>query len=163
MTKKHIIQISMLGAVLLLIAACAIFDFAVSRQYAFEVLLSEEKRMTVADGKSALRIKVRLTKGGKAVEGHNIYLFASNGSLPASRCVTDEEGCISFYYYPYLYVNDKVTPLEDVTITMQDESNSKVFMISARSSFTVRILKSDETQDIDDWQSITLGERNEEE
>jgi hypothetical protein len=56
-----------------------------------------------------------------------------------------------------------VTPLEDVTITMQDESNSKVFMISARSSFTVRILKSDETQDIDDWQSITLGERNEEE
>lgn len=163
MTKKRIVQLSVLGAVVLLLLALVLTDYGISRQYTFDVLLSEERRVTVADGKSALRVKVRLSKGGRPVEGHTVYLFASNGSLPTARCVTDEEGCISFYYYPYLYVNDKVTPLEDVVVTMQDESNSKVFMISARSTFTIKILKSDEAQDIDDWQNITTGTENEEE
>ncbi len=121
--------------------------------YEYELIKSTYDTF-IADGQSTVRITVKLSKNDKPVEGHTIYLFASNGTLPTSRCVTDENGEITFRYYPYVYLDDTLTPLEDVTIYLQDESNSLVFMKCAEAEFTFKVEKPEGTAEWNDWQNL---------
>ena len=135
-------------------------DYGISKRYEYE-LIGASSDTFVADGQSTVKITVKLTKDGRPVEGHTIYLYVSNGFLPSSRCVTDADGLIPFRYYPYLYLNDKLTPLEDVTIYLQDESNSSIFMVPAKAEYTFGVTKPDEDAVHDDWQDVR-GEPKEE-
>ena len=134
-----------------------LYDYILSTKYEYEMVDSSSE-VIVADGASTVRFTARLTHGGQPVEGHTIYLYVSNGSLPSSRFVTDEDGEFTFRYYPYLYLNDDLTPLEDITIYMQDESNSVFFLVSASAEFTYSVIEPEEDSVGEDWQEITIEE-----
>lgn len=151
--KKKLITVAVCCA---LLGGVYAVDYGISEQYEYELVHTTAETF-VADGQSTVRITVRLTKGGTPVKGHTIYLYVSNGFLPASRCVTDEDGTITFRYYPYLYLNDKLTPLEDVTIYLQDESNSMIFMVPAKAEYTFPTVKPEEDAVREDWQDIKTG------
>ncbi|MBQ9480847.1 MAG: Ig-like domain-containing protein [Clostridia bacterium] len=155
MKKKTLAIIISAAAMILLSAAAYIVDFIIARGYRFEVIAASAEEI-VADGTSSVKIRVKLSRGGAPVEGHTVYVVASNGSLPSSRLVTDENGYITFVYYPYLYVNEKVSPLEDVTFKFQDESNSKIFMIPATGEYTMKAVKPDEAGLTEDWQGLEI-------
>ncbi len=147
--------------VLLLCAAVLgglyLFDYVESTYYEYE-MVDASSDVIVADGLSTVRFTARLTSGGQPVEGHTIYIYVSNGSLPSSRFVTDSNGEFTFRYYPYLYLNDDLTPLEDITIYMQDESNSVFFMVSAEAEFRYSVIKPEDEGIGEDWQDITTEE-----
>ncbi len=129
-------------------------DHLIAKQYSF-ALIAQSHDYIIADGVSSVRFRVELRKDNQPVPDHKIYFYASNGSLPTSRLVTNENGYITFTYYPYLYVNDQVTPLEDVTIYLQDESNSYFFMVPAAWDFTIPVVKPDDAQIGVDWENLT--------
>ncbi len=148
-----------------IIAACVVallggaygVDAIRASGYEFELLGDYTDYYFIADGQTTERIRVKLTKDGEPVVGHTIYLYASNGTLPQSRFVTDEDGIIEFRYYPYVYYNDELTPLEDVTIYLQDESNSLIFMVCAEDEFTFKVEKPEAEPEVKDWQDIEIG------
>lgn len=145
----------------LVLALCGMYAYDAVRASAYEYeLVGVSSKTIIADGLSTVRISVKLSKNDKPVEGHTIYLYASNGTLPASRCVTDADGVITFRYYPYVYLNDELTPLEDVTIYLQDESNSLFFMVCAEAEFVFPVEKP-ETDDVQrDWQDLYREAKN---
>lgn len=151
---KRIIAFGVLAAVIL---AFYLADVLIARSYRFE-LIETSSDVFVADGQSTVKITVKLSRRGKPVEGHTIYIYASNGTLPSSRMVTDADGLIQFRYVPYVYFNEELTPLEDVTIYLQDESNSIVFMVCAKESYTFTVVESDSELIWEDWQELTVTE-----
>lgn len=142
-----------IGVVIALVLAIYLFDFTISRQYEYEVV-SSSTDVIIADGYSTTRMTVRLTKNNKPVVGHIINVVCSNGTLPQSRLVTNADGEISLRYYAYLYLDDKLTPLEDVTFHFEDESNSKIFMIPATFEYTIPAEKPESDNVWEDWQNI---------
>ena len=148
------------GVLALCISGAYLYDVVEANNYEYELVKVSSKKI-VADGESTVRISVKLSKDDKPVEGHTIYIYASNGTLPSSRCVTDVDGMITFKYYPYAYINDELTPLEDVTIYLQDESNFTFFMVNAEAEFTFSVIKPEEKEEVRDWQEIELEGENE--
>ncbi len=141
------------GVLALALGGAYLYDVAQAKAYEYE-LVKVSSDSIVADGESTVRISVKLSKNDKPVEGHTIYIYASNGTLPVSRCVTDVDGMITFRYYPYVYLNDELTPLEDVTVYLQDESNSTFFMVNAEAEFTFPVEKPETDHVQRDWQDI---------
>lgn len=148
------------GVVGLMIGSTYLYDVVQAKDYEFELVKTTSKTI-VADGESTVRISVKLSKDNKPVEGHTIYIYASNGTLPSSRYVTDADGMITFRYYPYAYLNDELTPLQDVTFYLQDESNSTFFMINAETEFSFPVIKPEENGVQRDWQDVQLEEEDE--
>ena len=142
-----------IGVAVVLVLAIYLFDFAVSRQYNFEVVTASTD-VIVADGYSTTRMTVKLTKNGKPVSGHIINVVCSNGTLPQSRLVTNADGEISLRYYAYLYLDDRLTPLEDVVFHFEDESNSHIFMVPATFEYTIPAEKPESENVWEDWQNI---------
>lgn len=155
--KSLLVKLIIGGVVASLLVGVYIFDATVANQYHFE-LVAQSDDTVIADGVSSVRFRVLVSKDGEPVVGHKIYLFASNGSLPNSRILTNESGLITFIYYPYLYVNDKVTPLEDVTITLQNESNSYFFMVPATWKFSIPVEKPTDTLTGVDWENLSASD-----
>lgn len=143
------------GTLVLAIGGAYLYDVVQAKQYEYELVKISSEEI-IADGSSTVKISVKLSRDEKPVEGHTIYIYASNGTLPSSRCVTDVDGVITFRYYPYVYLNDELTPLEDVTIYLQDESNSTFFMISAEAEFTFPVVKPETEETWRDWQDLQL-------
>ncbi|MCI5744707.1 MAG: hypothetical protein MR270_00250 [Erysipelotrichaceae bacterium] len=159
MNKKKIITILSIIPLLLVIIGLYVNDVNEATKYEYEVVAIKyptSEKVIIADGLSSLRIRMKLTKNNEPVGGHTINIFASNGSLPSSRVVTAENGWFDFYYYPYLYVNEKVSPLEDVTIYFQDESNSKVFLIPAKYELVIPVKKPEESNNKYDWEGYEI-------
>ncbi len=148
------------GALGLLIGGGYLYDVAQAKDYEFELVKTTAKTI-VADGESTVRISVKLSKDDKPVEGHTIYIYASNGTLPSSRYVTDADGMITIRYYPYAYLNDELTPLQDVTLYFQDESNSKFFMVNAKAEFSFPVVKPEANGVQRDWQDVRVEEADE--
>lgn len=155
--KRLFIKLIIGGSIASLLGGLYLYDAMLANQYQFE-LVAQSDDTVIADGVSSVRFRVRVSKEDKPVVGHKIYLFASNGSLPNARILTNEAGLITFIYYPYLYVNDKVTPLEDVTITLQDESNSYFFMVPATWKFTIPVEKPTDTLIGVDWENLSASD-----
>lgn len=159
MKKKIIISSIIIVCLIGIIGGFYLSDVSESKKYNFEIVAIKypsDDKVIIADGLSSLRIRMKLTKNNEPVSGHTIYVFTSNGSLPQSRIITSENGWFDFYYYPYLYVNEKVSPLEDVTFNFQDESNSKVFLIPASYQFTIPVVKPEESNNQYDWEGYEI-------
>ncbi len=150
MKKRWIVA----AACVALLSGLYVVDTVRAKGYEFELVKTTADTF-IADGQSTVRITVKLSKNDKPVEGHTIYIYASNGTLPQSRCVTNVDGEITFRYYPYVYLDDVLTPLEDVTIYLQDESNSLVFMKCAKASFTFKVEKPEGEMEWNDWQDLS--------
>lgn len=155
MKKRTIIKLIAGGLVIATLGGLYLYDYSAAKQYSFELLLKSDD-VIIADGISSVRFRVKLSKDEQPVVGHTIYFYASNGSLPTSRLVTNEQGYITFTYYPYLFVNEKITPLEDVTIYLQDESNSTFFMVPAKWQFTMPVEMPEGIDGGVDWENIVL-------
>ncbi len=153
MKRTTLVKIITSSLLVLTLGGLYLNDYLIARQYEFE-LIAKSDDYIIADGVSSVRFRVLLTKNEEPVVGHTIYFYASNGSLPTSRLVTNELGYITFTYFPYLYVNDDITPLEDVTISLQNESNSYVFMVPAKWEFTMPVEKPDDAQTGVDWENL---------
>lgn len=143
--------------VLAVFAVLYAVDFFIAKQYSYELLNNSDAVIT-ADGESTVKFRVKLTRNGEPAEGHVIYIFASNGSLPVSRVVTDSDGEFSFRYYPYTYLDKRLTPLEDIKITFQDESNSVFFQVSASRTYSFKTVKPYEEDNWTDWQNLNGNE-----
>ncbi len=151
--KKFIVII----AIICVLGGLFFYDFFASKSYKYENISATNEVIT-ADGVSPTKFTVRLTKDGQPVAGHTINVVASNGTLRSSRIVTDGAGEIVIIYYAFLYLNDKLTPMEDVTFTLSDEDNSSIIMVPARYSFTVKAVKPEDDTKWDDWQHLTIDE-----
>lgn len=159
MKKKLIISSIIAICIIGIIGGLYLSDVSESKKYNYEIVAVKypsDDNVIIADGVSSLRIRMKLTKNNDPIGGHTIYIYTSNGSLPQSRIVTSENGWFDFYYYPYLYVNEKVSPLEDVTFYFQDESNSKVFLIPATYQFTIPVVKPEESNNRYDWEGYEI-------
>lgn len=153
--KKWTIAGSIIGGLAVVIGITYAVEYAISTQYEFE-LVKISSTTVVADGKTYIRGRVRLSKGGEPVSGHTIYVFPDNGTVPTSRIVTNSSGLITFTYYPYLYINDVVSPLQKVTITFQDESNSKIFLVPATWSIKLESEKPSGYSVTTDWEGYPI-------
>lgn len=137
----------------LTIASVSFLCVDIARSKEFKMTLKAKSSDTIiADGTSAITFKVNLSRFDEPVQGHSIYIYVSNGSLGSARQVTDEDGNIKFTYYSYLFVNERVSSLDDVVFNLQDESNSLVFTIPSKLTFKMPVEKSDEGSVEKDWQ-----------
>ena len=143
------------AVIVVLLGGLYLVDFIRAKNYEFE-FISSSTDVFVADGGSPVRLRFRLVRGGEPVEGHTITIVASNGTLPASRVVTDEDGEIEFRYYTYLYLDDRLTPLEDVVFRLEDESNSLIFMVPVAAEFSFPVEKPEGDTVWEDWEDIVL-------
>lgn len=140
-------------SVIFILGGLYLIDFIRAQAYDYQ-MVSAKPACFVLDGCSTVKMKVRLTKHGKPVKGHSIVIVASNGTLPQSRVTTDGEGIISFKYYPYLYLNDRLTPVEKVVFRFEDESNSLIFTVPAVGIFSFPVEKPEGGSVWEDWQNI---------
>ena len=93
----------------------------------------------VASGQDGVEMTYRLTRRGKPVEGHHIFVYCDgNGRFYSYRETTDEDGKVTFLFYPgraTIY-----TPAKDIPIYASDESNSLFIMVKAKHSFVLPVV-----------------------
>jgi hypothetical protein len=127
----------LLGALIfcVLVGALFLFDLGCSKLYSI-TLVELNPSPIPADGTSPVSIKVRLTRGNKPVEGHDLYILSlDGGNFAAYRKRTDFEGEAGFTYYPYRA--SIAYPLRDIRFHVRDESNSIFIEVNTKFLFTV--------------------------
>ncbi len=146
-----------------LLILCLIFGmfytFDAFRASQFHIgLVSVSPDPGVADGQSPITIVVQLTQnGGQPVGGHSLFAFSlGGGMLKANREITDENGKVTYVYYPYRA--SKLMELKDVPIKVIDESNSIVIEVNATGIFTVRLTEPEPADNGTPGQDDIFGE-----
>jgi hypothetical protein len=126
-----------LGFLIFCAVAGALFLFDFGRSKLFSIELVEVNPSPIpADGTSTVVLKVRLTRNGRPVEGHDLYaLSLDGGNFAAYRINTDDSGEAVFTYHPYRV--SSTFPVKDIRFNIRDESNSVFFEINAENTFTV--------------------------
>lgn len=132
--KKRIISIIL---VLTVIAALTGYDFYRSKQI---VITVENRNSNIVDSSIEAVELVLCVKSrtGKVIEGHNIYaLSIGGGSFKAFYQKTDQNGNVTFLYYPPKLAGyqDK----KDVTLRFRDESNSVFIEIYPSTEYEITI------------------------
>lgn len=124
-------------AIVLVFGAFAVFDTVRASTFHIEVVsVSPEK--PVADVRQQVEIKLRVTHGGKAVEGHSLYAVVSGGgNFKGNRSETDADGIATLTYVPYSETN--LRPAGPVTISVIDESNSIFLEINTKLEFVIEL------------------------
>jgi hypothetical protein len=127
----------LLGALVFCVVIGALFLFDLGRSKLFTITPIEVNPSPIpADGTSPVSIKVKLTRGAKPVEGHDLYILSlDGGSFAAYRIRTDTMGEVVYTYYPYRV--NSAYPLRDIRFNVRDESNSVFLEINAENTFTV--------------------------
>ncbi len=127
----------------------ALIDLGISKSYTIEFVsvqrLSEEPAYDadgdeiplnwgIADGQTQVRFVVKLTRNGKAVEGHTLYVKTNRNVL--ERINTDEQGMAVIDYRCYKGRAGRVTP---IILTVSDEDNSVFVSVPKRASYTLQM------------------------
>lgn len=119
------------GIIIAILAGLYTFDYAVSKSYEIEILSITPSGDIVADGKSVVEIKIRLTRGDAVIARHKMVAVPKGGgSLKNSKILTDQNGEVTFQYTPYLasdYVEAKPAKIE-----IFDDSNSIFISVPKR-------------------------------
>jgi hypothetical protein len=126
-----------LGVLVFCAVTGVLFLFDLGRSKLFSIELLEVNPSPIpADGTSTVTLRARLTRGGRPVEGHDLYaLSLDGGNFAAYRINTDNAGEAVFTYHPYRV--SATFPLKDIRFNIRDESNSFFFEINAENTFTV--------------------------
>lgn len=121
--------------IVVLLAAMYGFDYFRAKSFDIEVLsISPEE--PVADGETPVTITVQLTRFGKPVKGHYLFMISLNsGTMQKNREQTDENGCAVYVYYPYRA--SVLMPATTVTLRVYDESNSIFVVVNASLDFEI--------------------------
>lgn len=86
----------------------------------------------IADGQTYVRFVIRLTRNGKAVDGHTLYIKTNRNVL--GRMTTDENGLVTVDYRCYKGTADNV---KDIVLTVRDEDNSVFVFVPRTESYTL--------------------------
>ena len=86
----------------------------------------------IADGQTYVRFVIRLTRNGKAVNGHTLYIKTNRNVL--GRMTTDENGLVTVDYRCYKGVAGNI---KDVILTVRDEDNSVFVFVPRTESYTL--------------------------
>lgn len=133
--RNKIFSALIIIAVLFMCMYC--FDAVRAKTFEIEVI-SISPEMPVADGETPVEIKVRLTRSGKPVEGHYMFMIPLNGgTMQKNREKTDEDGYASYVYYPYR--SSVLMPAQTVTLRVYDESNSIFVIVNAALDFDIEL------------------------
>ncbi len=136
--KKIPVKWAVIGVIVLIFAGMWIFDAIRAQTFCLEMVECTPET-AVADGSTKVEITYRLTRGGKPVEGHNIFIYCDgNGRFFSYRETTDEDGKVTFLLYPgraTLY-----SPAKDIPVYASDESNSIFIMVKAKHEFVLPVV-----------------------
>ncbi len=127
------------------VGVLAVVDLLIKNSYEIE-FVSVERQDTaeqsyqeipldhgVADGTSVMRFVVRVTRNGKPVDGHTLYVKTNRNVL--SRIKTDENGEVVIDYKCYKATRfSQVSPIE---LTVRDEDNSVFVFNPAEKTYTL--------------------------
>lgn len=121
--------------VVVLVAAMYGFDYFRAQSFDIEVV-SISPESPIADGETPVAITVRLTRFGKPVKDHYMFMISLNGgTMQKNRGQTDENGQIEYVYYPYRA--SVLMPAQTVTLRVYDESNSIFVVVNASLDFDI--------------------------
>lgn len=113
------------------------FDYLRSKTFHIEIV-SISPDSPVADGETPVTIEVLITKNGKPIEGHNLYMFPVNGgTMKQNRVKTDSNGCAIFTYYPYR--STVLMPAKTINMRCYDEDNSIFVVVNAVTDFDINL------------------------
>ncbi len=144
--KKLIVLFSI---VLLFVVGYGV-DAIIARTYRLEVVSAVRQEDTpyldeegdpvpadvgIADGKTHVLFTIRLTRGGKPVSGHVLYVKTNRNIL--LRAQTDENGELKVDYTCYkARLRDQVMP---ITLTVTDENNSVFITVPAKTEYILKM------------------------
>jgi len=139
MSKGLKIKITVILSVLVMFLSLLGIDALIASTYKIET--EDLSALTiVADGEQIVSVKIRLTKRGKAVEGHEIFAMAyGGGGFIRPRLVTNEEGIAVFQYRTYR--STRFTPAGEVRFEFKDYSNSVFIRVSAAGEQTIVLIE----------------------
>jgi hypothetical protein len=123
-----------------IIAVLFIFDFV--RSQLFTISLVEVVPNPIhADGATPVTVRARVTRGGKGVAGHDLFIVSHyGGNFVPYRAASDENGEVVYTYYPYKA--NSLIPLKDVPMEITDQSNSIFMEVNAKARFIVPAVES---------------------
>jgi hypothetical protein len=118
-----------------IIGVLFIFDFARSRLFTIS-LVEVTPNPIHADGATPVTVRARVTRGGNGVAGHDLFIVSHyGGNFVPYRVTSDENGEVTYLYYPYKA--NSLIPLKDVPIEITDQSNSIFMEVNAKARFIV--------------------------
>lgn len=147
--KSIVKKLLVILGVAVVLAAGALVDWFISMSYEIEFVsverLSEEPAYDeegneiplnwgIADGQTQVRFVVKLTRNGKAVQGHTLYVKTNRNVL--ERIDTDEQGMAVIDYRCYKGRAGNVTP---IVLTVRDEDNSVFVCVPKTQSYTLQM------------------------
>lgn len=132
--KKYLITLIVVIAMFIFYA----IDMAIAGAYKMTIIETEPS-VAIADGKSYVKLVVKVENMGNVVVGHTINAIASAGSFKNQRAITGQKGEVIFYYIPYL--SSKYTKVSDVNLKFSDENNSIFISYPASCEKTIKLIE----------------------
>ena len=143
-------KLFVIACILAVIGVGALVDLFISMSYSIEFVsvtrLTEEGADSVVDkdgneipldwgiavGATKVRFVVRVTRNGKPVDGHTLYVKTNRNVLEGID--TDENGEVTVDYRCYKGSKGNVTP---IILTVRDEDNSLFVFMPKTASYTL--------------------------
>ena len=123
-----------------MLGAATLFDYIRSLNISIE-LVNQEPEVVYADPNGPVNLKLRVTKNGHPVVGHDITgLVVGAGNLRADKITTNADGEVTFLYFPYSYLKG-VQEEGDVSIQFRDVSDSILVAVQQVKDVVLEIKK----------------------
>ncbi len=137
-------KLMVIGIIVGIVLCFAAYDYIRAQDTQIE-LVSISPENVVADPNQAVTITLKVTAHGEVAEGDVISaLLTGQGSLSGSKVKVDENGYVTFKYYPYTYVAG-VFDESDVTIEFRNVSDSVFVAIQKRETINFHVGKPEST------------------
>ncbi len=128
------------------LAGCTLFDLVYAQSYKLSYTYTAKEGYLSADSKNTVTIEVTLTRNGKPVSGHLLWMDSptmildgervSGGDLKVNQVATDENGKAEYTYYPYT-ANPKFKPAGVVDFSVRDLDSSIIVEIYVQEKFSL--------------------------
>lgn len=134
---KKLLALGIVAAILLALAA---YDYARAQDTDIEVV-SIQPAQVVADPNQPVLITLRATKHGELAVGDTISaLVKGQGNLSGDKVKVNEDGTVTFKYYPYTYIAGMFEEC-DVVIELRNISDSVFIAIQKKVTVTIHVGK----------------------
>lgn len=134
--RKIPIKYIIVSILIVIFSVFYVFDCLWAKTYEVSaVYISDET--PVASNTERVEIVVQIKHFGKPMENHEVFVLPSAGSMLAYTALTDKDGMATFYYIPY--TASVFNPVQDVTLTIRDQSNSVFWEINADTEVLLKL------------------------
>lgn len=151
--KKIGIKWTVVILIVLLLACCTLFDVIYAQSYDLSYTYTAKNGYLSADSKNTVTITVTLTRNGKPVAGHLLWMDSptmvldgetvSGGDLKINQIATDANGQAEYTYYPYT-ANPKFKPAGVVNFRVRDLDSSIIVEIYVQERFDLDLRTGEE-------------------